>query len=70
MSELRILNSIALVLLILSALNWGSVSLFNFDTVDCVGKFSEKLAKLIYFLFGAAAVYGGIISLKIRARKQ
>lgn len=53
------LNSIALVLMIVGAINWGLVGLFNFDLVQALfGTWSPILARVTYLLVGLAGVYG------------
>ncbi len=46
----------AMFLLILSGIFWGSIGLFEFDIL---GYFAEPcwFTRLVYFLFGASAVY-------------
>ena len=58
---MRLLNPIALVLVIVGALNWGLVGLFEFDLVaeitgDTFGE-TNPVSRIIYALVGAAGVY-------------
>lgn len=69
MQEKRILNSIALVILIISGLNWGSVSLFNYDFVTGLCGCQSGFYRFVFFVFGVAALYAGFIMMFVRARK-
>jgi uncharacterized protein len=58
---MRLLNPIALVLVIVGALNWGLVGLFEFDLVaeitgDSFGE-TNPVSRIVYTLVGAAGVY-------------
>ena len=58
---MRLLNPIALVLVIVGALNWGLVGLFEFDLVaeitgDTFGTMNA-VSRIVYILVGAAGVY-------------
>jgi uncharacterized protein len=58
---MRLLNPIALVLVIVGALNWGLVGLFEFDLVaeitgDTFGE-TNPVSRVVYVLVGAAGVY-------------
>jgi hypothetical protein len=58
MSRLRIVDIVALVLIVVGGLNWGLVGLFNFDLVaKTVGALSMPLARVVYVLVGVAALY-------------
>ena len=59
------MDTLALILVILGALNWGLVGLFQFDLVASLfGGMSGTLARIIYTLVGLAGVWG--ISLLFR----
>ena len=58
---MRLLNPIALLLVIVGALNWGLVGLFEFDLVaeitgDTFGE-TNPVSRIVYVLVGAAAVF-------------
>ena len=58
---MRLLNPIALILVIVGALNWGLVGLFEFDLVaeitgDTFGV-TNAVSRIVYVLVGAAGVY-------------
>ena len=55
---MKIIDKIALALVIIGALNWGLVGLFQFNLVSAI--FSGNLyflARIIYALVGIAAVW-------------
>ena len=52
------LDTIALILVIIGALNWGLVGLFNFDLVAAIfGGQDSMLSRIIYSLVGLAGLY-------------
>ena len=64
-----ILDKIALILVIIGALNWGSIGLFGFDLVAffCGGQLSI-LAHIIFTLVGLAGLW--CISLLFRGEEE
>lgn len=57
-SDLKTLNLISLILVILGGLNWLSVGLFEYDVVSEVfGGSTEVGSKIVYIVVGAAALY-------------
>ena len=59
------MDTLALILVIIGALNWGLVGLFQFDLVASLfGGMSGTFARSIYTLVGLAGVWG--ISLLFR----
>lgn len=54
---MKALHYIAFTLVIVGALNWGLVALLNLNLVDTVLGMGSMLAKLVYILVGASAVY-------------
>ena len=64
-----ILDRIALILVIVGALNWGSVGLFQFDLVSWIGGGQDAiLARIIYTLVALAGLW--CISLLFRSRDE
>lgn len=47
----------AFLLVIIGALNWGLIGLFDFNLVDALFGSMSMLSKLVYVLVGASAVY-------------
>ena len=61
------LDRIALLLVIVGALNWGSIGLFQFDLVAWIGGGMDGLiARIVYTLVAVAGVW--CISLMFRER--
>jgi len=56
-SGLRTIDTIALVLVLIGAINWGLVGLFAFDLVAAIFGEMTVLSRIIYTLVGAAGVY-------------
>lgn len=51
------LITIALILVIIGAINWGLVGLFNFNLVSAIFGERTALSKMVYLLVGIAGVY-------------
>ncbi len=52
------MDKLALLLVIIGALNWGLIGLFNFDFVASIfGGQSALFSRIIYGLVGAAGLY-------------
>lgn len=55
---MKILTSIASILLIIGAINWGLVGLFNLDLVETTFRGRDKMtARILYSLIGLSGVY-------------
>ncbi len=61
---MKVLNVLALALIIIGGLNWGLVGLFDFDLVGAIfGSTADvgdrsALSRIIYMLVGLAALWG------------
>ena len=63
------LDRIALILVIVGALNWGSVGLFRFDVVSWIcGGQGSVLARIIYTVVALAGIW--CVSLLFRDREE
>jgi hypothetical protein len=62
---MKTLNWIALILVIVGALNWGLVGLLNLDLVATILGAMTVLSRLVYILVGISAVYIAVISPKL-----
>lgn len=64
---MNIIYTIAIILVLVGALNWGLISLFKFDLVAVLfaggGEFGKisVLSRIIYGLVGLSAIYVGIM---------
>jgi hypothetical protein len=55
---MKVLNMIALALVIIGGINWGLVGLFQLDLVAAIfGGPAAPLSRIIYILVGLAALY-------------
>jgi uncharacterized protein len=55
---MKTLNSIVLAILIIGAINWGSIGLFNIDLVATIfGGATSMLSKIIYILVGISGLW-------------
>ena len=55
---MKVLNVIVLAILIIGAINWGCIGLFNVDLVATIfGGATSMLSKLIYILVGVAGLW-------------
>jgi len=57
MNKLSTLDWVALILILVGALNWGLVGLFKFDLVATLFGDMSVLSRIIYTLVGLSAVY-------------
>lgn len=48
---------IAFILVIIGALNWGLIGVFDFDLVATIFGVMTMLARLVYILVGLSAIY-------------
>ncbi|MFP4106200.1 MAG: DUF378 domain-containing protein [Phycisphaerae bacterium] len=62
MSKLRVVDLIALILVIVGGLNWGLVGLFDFNLVAAIFGPMTLLSRIVYVLVGIAAIYTAIRS--------
>jgi len=55
---MKVLNSIVLAILIIGAINWGCIGLFNIDLVATIfGGADSMLSKIIYTLVGISGLW-------------
>lgn len=52
------LEIIALILIVIGAINWGLVGIFNFNFVDWVVGAQTVAAQVIYIVIGVCGLYG------------
>lgn len=53
---MRALKIISYILVIIGALNWGLVGLFNFDLVSLIFGDMSLLARIVYIAVGVSAI--------------
>ena len=65
----RQMDTLALILIVIGALNWGLVGIFQFDLVAAIfGGMSGVVSRIIYTLVGLAGIWG--ITMLFRRRNR
>ncbi len=54
---MKIIDKIALALVIIGAINWGLVGIFNFNLVDTIFGMMSILSRIIYILVGISGLW-------------
>ncbi len=55
---MNVLNKIFLILVIIGAVNWGLIGLFQYDLVAAIfGGMASVMSRIIYTLVGIAGLY-------------
>jgi len=54
---MKIIDKIALVLVIVGAIVWGIIGIFNFNIVDALFGAGSILSKIIYILVGISGLW-------------
>ena len=55
---MKVVNSIFLAVLIIAAINWGAIGLFDVNLISTVfGSVSDMIVKIIYILAGIAGLW-------------
>lgn len=54
---MKVIGTIALILLIIGGLNWGLVGFFNFDLVKTIFGDMSIISRIVYALVGISALY-------------
>lgn len=55
---MKIVDKIALILIIIGAINWGLVGFFNFNLVDSIFGTMSIISRIIYALVGISGLWG------------
>ena len=55
---MKIIDTIALILIIIGAINWGLVGIFNFNLVDILFGTMSVISRIIYILVGISGLWG------------
>lgn len=67
--QLNALDYVALVLVIIGALNWGLIGLFRFNLVAAI--FGDSIvSRIIYVLVGLAGLYTIYLASQVRHRRR
>ena len=55
---MKVVNSIFLAVLIIAAINWGAIGLFNVNLISTLfGSVSDMIVRVIYILAGIAGLW-------------
>lgn len=63
---MKVIDTIALILVIVGAINWGLIGLFNFNLVTMIFGNMSAISRIIYTLVGIA----GLWSIRFFARDE
>lgn len=55
---MKVIDTIALVLIIIGAINWGLVGIFNFNLVEAIFGRLSVITRIIYILVGISGLWG------------
>ena len=55
---MKIIDSVALLLIIIGAINWGLIGFFKFDLVAAIFGQMSFLSRIIYALVGISGLWG------------
>ena len=55
---MKVVDTIALVLIIIGAINWGLIGLFGFNLVDTLYGAMSIISRIIYTLVGISGLWG------------
>lgn len=55
---MKVIDKIALVLIIIGAVNWGLIGFFKFNLVDTIFGQMSILSRIIYGLVGLSGLWG------------
>ena len=54
---MKIIDKIALALVIIGAINWGLIGIFNFNLVDTIVGVMSIISRIIYILVGLSGLW-------------
>lgn len=54
---MKIIDKIALALVIIGAINWGLIGIFNFNLVDTIFGVMSIISRIIYILVGLSGLW-------------
>ncbi len=54
---MKIIDKIALLLVIIGAINWGLIGIFNFNLVDAIFGVMSIISRIIYILVGISGLW-------------
>ena len=54
---MKVIDKIALALVIIGAINWGLIGIFNFNLVDTIFGTMSIISRIIYILVGISGLW-------------
>ncbi len=57
-NAMKIIDTIALILIIIGAINWGLIGIFNFNLVEALFGGFSIISRIIYILVGISGLWG------------
>lgn len=54
---MKVIDTIALILVIIGAINWGLIGIFNFNLVDAIFGAMSVISRIIYILVGISGLW-------------
>lgn len=54
---MKVMNGIVLALIVIGAINWGLIGLFNFNLVTYIFGNMEAISRLVFVLVGIAGLW-------------
>ena len=57
-NKMKVIDKIALVLIIIGAINWGLIGVFRFDLVATLFGEMSVLSRIVYTLVGISGLWG------------
>lgn len=55
---MKVIDTIALILIVIGAINWGLIGLFSFNLVELIFGDMTFLARAVYTLVGISGLWG------------
>ena len=56
--KMKVIDKIALLLIIIGAINWGLIGIFDFNLVDTIFGTMSIVSRIIYALVGISGLWG------------
>jgi len=54
---MKVIDTIALILVIIGAINWGLIGIFNFNLVDTLFGEMSTISRIVYILVGISGLW-------------
>ena len=64
---MKVLDNIALILILIGGINWGLIGFFQFNLIDSIFGTFSIISRVIYALVGLSSIYGLSFFMKDRA---